>query len=207
LYTQARKKGVVFIRYDLESKPRVRSRGDEALDVEAFDPVLQRPIRLKADLLILATAIVPPDNGPIAGFFKLPVDGDGFFLEAHAKLRPVDFATEGVFLCGLAHSPKSVDESIAQALAAAGRAAGYLAAGKVFVSGLIAEIRQAACSRCGVCIDICPFGAPTLSENGSMEINPVLCKGCGLCVASCRSGAVQLRGFEDAQIMAMINQI
>ena len=207
LYTQARKEGVVFIRYDLESKPRVRSGGGEALDVEVFDPVLQRPILLKADLLILATAIVPPDNGPIARFFKLPVDGDGFFVEAHAKLRPVDFATEGVFLCGLAHSPKSVDESVAQALAAAGRATGYLAAGKVFGSGLIAEIRQAGCSRCGVCVDICPFGAPALSEDGSMEINPVLCKGCGLCVASCRSGAIQLKGFDDAQIMAMINQM
>ena len=207
LYTQARKEGVVFIRYDLERKPRVRPGGGETLDVEVFDPVLQRPIGLKADLLILATAIVPPDNGPIARLFKLPVDGDGFFVEAHAKLRPVDFATEGVFLCGLAHAPKSVDESIAQALAAAGRAAGYLAAGKVFVSGLIAEIRQAACSRCGVCVDICPFGAPSLSEGGSMEINPVLCKGCGLCVASCRSGAIQLKGFDDAQLMAMINQM
>jgi heterodisulfide reductase subunit A len=206
VYTQARKKGVVFFRYDLGSKPRVRSRGDDALEVEVFDPVLQRPIRLKADLLILATAIIPPDNGPIAGLFKLPVDGDGFFVEAHAKLRPVDFATEGVFLCGLAHSPKSVDESIAQALAAAGRAAGYLAAGKVFVGGLIAEIHQPSCSRCGVCINICPFGAPTPSEEGALEINPVLCKGCGLCVASCRSGAIQLKGFDDAQIMAMINQ-
>jgi len=207
LYAQARKKGVVFIRYDLERKPRVRSSEDDVLEVETRDPILQRPIRLKADMLILATAIMAPDNGPVAGLFKLPVDGDGFFLEAHAKLRPVDFATEGVFLCGLAHSPKSMDESIAQALAAAGRAAGYLAAGKVFVSGLIAEIRQAACSRCGVCLSICPFGAPALTANGSLEINPVLCKGCGLCVASCRSGAIQLKGLDDEQIMAMIDQI
>jgi len=207
LYAQARKEGILFVRYDLESKPRVRSKGDDALEVEVLDPVLERPIRLKADLLILATAILPPDNGPIARLFKLPVDGDGFFVEAHAKLRPVDFATEGVFLCGLAHSPKCVDESISQALAAAGRAAGYLAAGKVLVSGMVAEIHQPFCSRCGVCIYICPFGAPTLSAKGSVEINPVLCKGCGLCVASCRSGAIELKGCDDGQIMAMINQI
>jgi heterodisulfide reductase subunit A len=207
LYAQARKKGVVFIRYDLESKPRVRPREDDGLEVEVRDPILQRPVRLKADMLILAAAIIPPDNGPVARSFKLPVDGDGFFVEAHAKLRPVDFATEGVFLCGLAHAPKSVDESIAQALAAAGKAAGYLAAGKVFVSGLIAEVRQAACSRCGVCLSICPFGAPALSADGSLEINPVLCKGCGLCVASCRSGAIHLKGLDDEQVMAMINQI
>jgi heterodisulfide reductase subunit A len=207
LYTQARKKGILFIRYDVESKPRVQSRGDDALEVTVLDPTLQRPIQLKADLLILATAIIASDNGPVAKLFKLPVDGDGFFVEAHAKLRPVDFATEGVFLCGLAHSPKSVDESIAQAMAAAGRAAGYLAAGKALVSGLIAQIDQAFCSRCGVCVDICSFGAPTVSGNGSPEINPVLCKGCGLCVASCRSGAIRLKGFDDEQIMAMVNQI
>jgi heterodisulfide reductase subunit A len=207
LYAQARKKGILFVRYDVERKPLVHSREDEALEVAVLDPVLERPIRLKADRLILATAILATDNGPIAKLFKLPMDGDGFFVEAHAKLRPVDFATEGVFLCGLAHSPKSIDESIAQALAAAGRAAGYLAAGKVLVSGMIAEVHQACCSRCGVCINICPFGAPTLSENGSTQINPVLCKGCGLCVASCRSGAIELKGCDDAQIMAMINQI
>jgi len=207
LYAQARKKGVLFIRYDLEDKPRVRSSEDGGLEVEVRDPILQRPVRLKADMLILAAAIVPPDNGPVARLFKLPVDGDGFFVEAHAKLRPVDFATEGVFLCGLAHAPKSVDESIAQALAAAARAAGYLAAAKVFVSGFIAEIRQAACSRCGVCLTICPFGAPALSADGLPEINPVLCKGCGLCVASCRSGAIHLKGLDDEQVMAMINQI
>jgi heterodisulfide reductase subunit A len=206
LYAQARKKGVLFIRYDLGSKPRVRSGKDGALEVAVLDPILQKSIQLKADMLILATAVIAPDNEPVAKLFKLPVDAEGFFVEAHAKLRPVDFATEGVFLCGLAHSPKSVDESIGQALAAAGRAAGYLAAGKVLVSGLIAEISQSSCSRCGVCINICPFGAPTLSGDGSLEINAVLCKGCGLCVASCRSGAIQLKGFDDAQIMAMINQ-
>jgi len=207
LYTQARKKGVLFIRYGVESKPCIRPGADEALEVTVFDPVLERPIQIKADRVILAAAITAANNGPVARFFKLPVDGDGFFVEAHAKLRPVDFATEGVFFCGLAHSPKSVDESIAQALAAAGRAAEYLASGKVLVSGMIAEINQRSCSRCGVCVSICPFGAPTLSGNGAPEINPVLCKGCGLCVASCRSGAIRLKGFDDAQIMAMINQV
>jgi heterodisulfide reductase subunit A2 len=207
LYTQARKNGILFIRYDLESKPRVRPGADEALEVSVIDPVLERPVQLKADWVILAAAVTAADNGTVAKFFKLPVDGDGFFVEAHAKLRPVDFATEGVFFCGLAHSPKSVDESIAQALAAAGRAAEYLAAGKVLVSGMIAEITQRFCTRCGVCTSICPFGAPFVCGNGALEINPILCKGCGLCVASCRSGAIQLKGFDDAQVMAMITQM
>ena len=168
---------------------------------------MDRPIKIEADLITLATAIIPPSSGEIAKFFKIPLSEDGFFVEAHAKLRPVDFATEGVFLCGLAHYPKSLDESISQALAAAGRAAGYLAAGRVIVSGTVAEVNPAFCSECGVCITVCPFGAPDFTEKGPAAINAALCKGCGLCMASCRSGAIQLKGFNDGQIMAMINEI
>jgi heterodisulfide reductase subunit A len=143
----------------------------------------------------------------MAKFFKIPVNEEGFFAEAHVKLRPVDFATDGVFLCGLAHYPKSVEESIAQAMAAASRVTGLLAAGKVFVSGTTAEINPSLCSRCGACLSVCPFSAPFSGEKGAMEINTVLCKGCGLCVASCRSGAISLRGFDEDQIYAMINQV
>ena len=206
LYREARRQGVLFFRYDLDEKPLVRVEGDE-LVIEVNDRVLDRPVRIEADLITLATAVVPHDERELAGFFKIPVSSDGFFIEAHAKLRPVDFATEGIFLCGMAHHPKSVDESIAQALAAAGRAAGFLASGKIRVSGTVAEVDPAACSRCGACIEICPFKAPSFSEQGPSAINPVLCKGCGLCIASCRSGAIKLKGFDTSQIMAMIAEV
>jgi len=205
LYNQARKEGVIFIRYDLENKPKVFS-GEQALEIEVLDHVLGKPVKMEIDLLTLATAIVPESEEELARYFKIPMNEQGFFIEAHAKLRPVDFATEGVFLCGLAHYPKSLDESIAQALASASRATGLLAAGKVTVSGMVAEVNPAWCSQCGVCMSVCPFNAPSFPEDGPAVVNAVLCKGCGLCIASCRSGAIRLKGFDDSQIMAMINQ-
>jgi heterodisulfide reductase subunit A len=155
----------------------------------------------------LATAIVPSDNSQLAQFFKVPVSEDGFFIEAHAKLKPVDFATDGVFLCGLAHYPKSLDESIEQALAAAGRASTCLAAATVAVSGTVAEVNATCCSQCGICVTVCPYGAPYITEKGYASVNAALCKGCGLCTASCRSGAIRLKGYDDSQVMAMIEQI
>jgi heterodisulfide reductase subunit A2 len=206
LYHQAREAGVVFIHYDLENKPQVRA-GDEFIEIVIQDPILDRPILIEADLVTLATAILPKDNRELARFFKVPVNDEGFFLEAHAKLRPVDFSSEGVFLCGLAHYPKSVDESISQALAAASRATGYLAAAKVSVSGTVAEVNASFCGQCGVCVEICPYKAPAFTENGTVAVNAALCKGCGLCVASCRSGAIRLKGYDDAQTFAMINEM
>ena len=133
---------------------------------------------------------------------------DGFFMEAHVKLRPVDCATDGVFICGLAHAPKPIDESIAQARAAATRAVTLLAKKTIQMSGTVAHTVPAACSSCGVCVSLCPYSAPSfISEgpfSGRAEINPVLCKGCGLCVASCRSGAIHLKGFDNDQIFAQI---
>jgi len=210
LFREAREKGVIFFRYDLQSKPKV-SEGKDALEIELEDHILKRPVILRADLLVLATAIVPSEAGRLATFFKVPVNDDGFFIEAHAKLRPVDFATDGIFLCGLAHYPKSIDESIAQALAAASRVSGLIATGKVFASGTVANINPMWCCSCGVCVSICPYNAPSMIEEGRFagkaEINPVLCKGCGLCVASCRSGAIDLKGFAQDQIMAMIDEV
>jgi len=119
----------------------------------------------------------------------------------------VEFATDGVYLCGLAHYPKPIDESIAQAQAAASRAATILARDTIHFSGTVAMTNPALCSSCGVCVSICPYSAPSFNERGKAEINPALCKGCGLCVASCRSGAIRLRGFDDAQIFAMIDNV
>jgi len=210
LFREAREKGVIFFRYDLQSKPKV-SGGKDAIEIELEDQILKRSVILQTDLLVLATAIVPSEAGQLATFFKVPVNDDGFFIEAHAKLRPVDFATDGIFLCGLAHYPKSIDESIAQALAAASRVTGLIATGKVFASGTVARINSMWCSSCGVCVSICPYNAPSIIEEGRFagkaEINPVLCKGCGLCVASCRSGAIDLKGFAQDQIMAMIDEV
>ena len=144
-------------------------------------------------------------NSPLTKFYKIPQNEDGFFAEAHVKLRPNDFATDGVFVCGLAHAPKPIDEAIVQAQAAASRAVTVLAALEVSVSGMVALVDPNMCSQCGVCESICPYGAPALNpKSGKAEIQATLCKGCGLCVASCRSGAIHLKGFDTSQIMAMI---
>jgi heterodisulfide reductase subunit A-like polyferredoxin len=151
---------------------------------------------------------VPNKDEQLANFFKVPLNDDGFFIERHAKLGPSEFATDGVFLCGLAHYPKPIDESIAHAKAASSRAVTLLAQKNVFMSGTTAVTDPMICSSCGVCVSICPYSAPSFTEEGRFagkaEINPVLCKGCGLCVASCRSGAIHLRGFDNNQIFAQI---
>jgi len=210
LYRQAREAGIVFIRYSLEQKPKVKA-GKDGLEIEVMNNVLGRRMMLQADILALASAIVSPRDEQLAQLFKVPMNEDGFFVEAHAKLGPSEFATDGVFLCGIAHYPKPIDESVAQAQAAASRAVTLLARKKVQVSGTVAQVNPAFCSSCGVCVDVCPYAAPSfVSEGpfaGKAEINPVLCKGCGLCVASCRSGALNLKGFGTEQIMAMINEI
>ncbi len=204
LYREARSRGIVFVRYDSEKPLEVALDGGN-LQAKFTDCVLRRSMVIQPELLVLAAAVTPEQENPLAHFYKVPQNDDGFFMEAHAKLRPVDFATEGVFVCGLAHSPKPIDESITQAQAAAGRAATLLSAKTMTVSGTVAEVDPAYCSRCGVCVSICPYGAPMMAEkSGKAEIQPTLCKGCGLCAASCRSGAIHLKGFDTPQIMAMI---
>ncbi len=162
-------------------------------------------MEIRSDLLILASAIVPEKKNPLAQFYKLPQNDDGFFVEAHVKLRPVDFATDGVFVCGLAHAPKTIDESITQAQAAAARAVTLLSARSISLSGTVAYVNPNFCSSCGVCVSICPYSAAMFNEkSGKAEIEPTLCKGCGLCAASCRSGAINLNGFDNDQIFAQI---
>ena len=207
LYRKAREKGIVFIRYDIERDLDV-DKINEELSIKLTDFTLNREIQIKPDLLILASAMVRENGDSLAQQFKIPLNEDGFFVEAHVKLRPVDFATDGVFLCGLAHSPKSIDESITQALGASARAVTLLAGKSVQISGTVSVVNPLYCSSCGVCVAICPYSAAQFNEKtGIAEINPVLCKGCGLCVASCRSGAIHLNGFDEGQIMAMIDQV
>jgi heterodisulfide reductase subunit A2 len=212
LYKEAREAGVIFIRYAVDSKPQVTVANGK-VNVSVTDHVLGWPVTIEADLLTLATAVIPNRDEKLANFFKVPLNDDGFFVERHAKLGPSEFATDGVFLCGLAHYPKPIDESIAQGKAAASRAITLLARKKIYTSGQVAETVPAMCSSCGVCVSICPYSAPSFIADdarmnpGKAQINAVLCKGCGLCVASCRSGAIHLKGFDNEQIFAQIAAI
>jgi len=210
LYRKARLSGIMFIRFSVDGKPRV-SKDNDVLSIELWDPVLEETVAMNPDLVVLASAIVPYQDKKLSRLFKVSLNDDGFFVEKHAKLGPSEFSTDGVFLCGMAHYPKSIDESIAQALAASSRAVTLLAKKNIQVGGTVAYVAPLFCSSCGVCVAICPYSAPSFIEEGHFagkaEINPVLCKGCGLCVASCRSGAINLKGFGEDQIMAMINEI
>jgi heterodisulfide reductase subunit A len=204
LYRNARDRGIKFIRYNNEQGIAVKAARD-GLTISFTDRVLRRAMVIQSDLLVLASAIVPEKNNPLARLYKVPQNADGFFAEAHVKLRPNDFATDGVFVCGLAHAPKPIDESIAQAQAAASRAVTVLSALEISVSGTVALVDPNFCSQCGVCVSVCPYSAPKFNDNsGRAEIQSALCKGCGLCVASCRSGAIHLKGFDTSQIMAML---
>jgi heterodisulfide reductase subunit A-like polyferredoxin len=207
LYRRARTAGVIFIRYSVDAKPQVDTDSDGRLQVRIKDHVLQRPLLLTPDFITLASAIEAGGTKKLAQLFKVSRNEDNFLVEAHAKLRPVECATDGVFICGLAHYPKPLEESIAQAQAAASRAITVLAQKTLQVSGEVAVVNPMKCSACGVCMEICPYGSPGFNDRGLAEINSALCKGCGLCVASCRSGAIDLKGFEDKHIFAMIEEL
>jgi heterodisulfide reductase subunit A len=204
LYRRARDRGIKFLRYNAGQTLSVAAK-EQALEIKFTDRVLRRRMLIHSDLLVLASAIVPEKENPLAQLYKVPQNDDGFFAEAHVKLRPNDFATDGVFVCGLAHAPKPIEESIAQAQAAAARAVTVLSALEISVSGTVALVDPNFCSSCRVCTEICPYSAPRFNaKSGKAEIQPALCKGCGLCVASCRSGAIHLKGFDTGQIMAQI---
>ncbi len=207
LYKKAREKGVIFIRYSLDNKPKVVE-VDDRLEVDVFDPVLQRNLKIKADYVNLATAIEPAENTAISEFYKIPLNAENFFMEAHAKLRPVDFANDGIFLCGLAHYPKTVDESIAQAMAAASRATTILAKDSVQISPLVSQVDAEKCIGCGLCEEVCAFNAIILEDpegKGYRAKNiPASCKGCGLCAASCPQQAIDMLHFRDKQIVASV---
>ena len=202
LYQQAREMGVIFIRYDLEHPPSVAMNGDETLLLTVNDHVLSRPIRIKPDLLILAAGIVARDNRSLFEQFKVPVNAQGFLLEAHAKLRPVDFASEGIFLAGLAHYPKPLEESIAQAKAAGSRAMTVLAKNTLMVGGVVASVDTGRCAACLTCTRTCPYGIPEVDEHAHAVIDPAQCHGCGACAAECPGKAITLKHFTDEQMIA-----
>jgi len=209
-YQQARRKGVTFLRYDPEDKPKVsqvRKDTRYLIRVEGSDPILGEDVAIDADVLALSVPMVPIEEArELATFYKVPLNEDGFFLEAHVKLRPVDFATDGAFLCGLCHAPKSIEEIIAQARAAASRATTILSKDIIMAEGIVSSVNEDICSGCGTCEAVCPYGAIDVNRKKKVaEVNEALCKGCGTCCAACPSGAAQQRGFTARQISAMVS--
>jgi heterodisulfide reductase subunit A len=205
LYREARTKGIMFIRYSLENPPKVAVGEEGKLEVEVIDQMLRRSITIQADFMNLATAMEPAANEEIARHLKVPLNQDGFFAEAHVKLRPVDFATDGIFVCGLAHYPKDIEESLAQAMAAAARTVSVLAK-KIWVSSaLVAHIDSETCVGCQGCLNGCSYGAiDFLDDKHICQVNIAVCKGCGSCAASCPSGSARLAGFARQQLNAQI---
>jgi heterodisulfide reductase subunit A-like polyferredoxin len=201
-YTKAREKGVLFVRFDDHKKPSV-SRIDGQLSVHIEDPMLHLPLTLRPDVLVLSEAVVPNEGSKeLANLFKFPVTLEGFFLEAHVKLRPVDFATDGLYLCGMAHYPKSINETIAQAEAASARAATILSQEMLQVGGVVAMVEGERCAACLTCVRVCPYSVPVINMKGEAEIDLVKCKGCGSCVAECPARAIELMHFRDGQLEA-----
>ena len=205
-YAEAASRGVLFIRYDEGHEPEVTSEG--GLRVLVTDQVLMEEILLEPDLVVLSVATLPnPENRELAQMMKVPLSRDGFFLEAHMKLRPLDFATDGIFLCGLAHSPKFIDESISQACGAAARAATVLSKESLEIEGAIAKVEEARCSGCGLCEAVCRYGAIQVGlRDGEPKADVVeaLCKGCGTCASSCPAKAITMEHFADGQILAQL---
>ncbi len=211
-YRQAADKEVRFIRYEADDKPLVEeaeSEGRKILRVTVTDQVLRQKIALDADAVILAAAVIPAATNPeMSRLFKVSLNPDGFLQEAHVKLRPVDFAADGIFLCGTAHYPKHITESIAQAYGAAGRAANILTKDSVIASGAICEVAENKCISCGACISVCQYGAIEFVETPQgkrAKVNPVLCKGDGLCNSKCPTGAISLKHFTDDEIFRQID--
>jgi len=204
LYEEARRKGVIFVRYNADSKPAVEKDGN-TIKVTVTDHVLGLPIEIPADVVGLAAAILPPeDNAKLNRLFKVPLNADGFFLEAHMKLRPVDSAAEGVFMAGIAHGPKNMEENIAQAKAAAGRAATILSKDVLESHGVVAVVQPDKCAACLTCVRLCPFNAPRVN-NYAAEIESVICQGCGTCAGECPNKAITLQGYNDRMYMRMID--
>jgi heterodisulfide reductase subunit A-like polyferredoxin len=211
LYQEARRQGVIFLRYRVGEPPLVEE-VDGRIKITVFDHILQREVALMVDLLTLATAIIPHQNAPLAELYKIPLNAEGFFNEAHAKIKPVEAATEGIYLAGLCHWPKPLQESVAEALACASRATTVLSKDLLQMESIISTPVDENCDGCAFCVDACPFKAITLLEymkEGSLkktvEVNAIQCKGCGSCMATCPKQGIYVAGFTPEQLEAQVD--
>lgn len=205
LYQKARRNGIIFIRYDTDDEPTVTLK-DGKLFVKIKERILGRELHLHPDKLVLSTGIIPQDNVPLAQQLKVPLNQDSFFSEAHVKLRPIDFSADGIYLCGLAHSPRFIEESILQAKATGARAATILSKQYLETKGNIARVISRNCAGCQLCVAICPYDAITFDEEKKIvSVNEILCQGCGACSTVCPSGTFQQNTFTKRQIVSMID--
>jgi len=208
-FTQARSQGIIFIQFDDNNKPEVTSKNGK-LSVAVLEPILREKVVIDCDLVALSAGIVPNKNDELSKLLKTPVNEDGFFMEAHVKLRPVDSSNQGIFLCGVAHSPQMIDESISQAMAAAGRASIPLSKVYVTAEGIVSSVDAEKCIGCGLCESICAFKAIVLKQVDGVnkaETIPALCTGCGVCAASCPQQARTMGHFTDDELIAQINAL
>jgi heterodisulfide reductase subunit A len=206
-YRLAREKGVVFLRYELPDKPQVTA-GPEGLTVRLVEPIAGQEVVLPAGLLVLSTGIEPNDNRALAEALGVPVDAYGFFREEHPKMRPLDFTRRGIFVCGLAHSPRAVDETVLMARGAAMRATALLARGQVEVVRTVARVNTRICSACGLCVEACPYGARVLEPGGPYaEVIEFLCQGCGVCAMVCPNKATQQVGYAMRRVYEMVDAV
>lgn len=202
-HRMAQDKGVMFVKYVLERPPEVTLTTNGKLAVKVYHALLGEEMTIESGLVVLSTPLIQHENGKaLSQLLKVPLGSDGFFLEAHVKLRPIDFASDGIFVCGTAHSPKDVAESIAQAYGVASRAAIPMALKRLRTEAITAKIDESLCSGCGTCVELCPYGAIEKDEKGVARVREVVCKGCGVCAASCPERAITMRHFTNEQIVA-----
>jgi heterodisulfide reductase subunit A2 len=205
-YKEAREKGVIFSRFTPDNPPLVEA-SEEGVLVTFKDHVLGRPLRVTADLLTLSAGMEAEDTEELASIMKLARTPEGYLMEAHVKLRPVEMATDGLFVCGTAHSPKLITEAIAQAQAAASRATTFLAQSHLTLSAVTAQVETDRCAACLVCVRSCPFNVPRINAEGVSEIDEALCHGCGVCAGECPAKAIELRWYEDDQILCKVEAL
>jgi heterodisulfide reductase subunit A len=203
--TRVRDQGVRFIEYTPDAPPEVDLVSDEQLVVKVTPPNLGEEVQIDTDLVVLSTPLIPYKTGKeIAQILGVPLSADGFFFDAHTKLRPADFPIDGIYVCGTAESPKSVDESIAQALAAASRAAIPMASKRITIRPIMASIIEDKCVGCKLCVELCPYEAHEILEEGIPRVIEALCQGCGICVAACPEFAITMKNYKDEMILAEI---
>jgi len=200
-YAKARSAGIRFVHYEPDKKPQVRADGD-SLVVSFMDPILKEGVELNPDAIVLSSAAVPRENEELARLLKIQRTAEDFFLEAHMKLRPVDLASDGMYVCGSAHAPKLISETISQASAAAARASTLLSKESITVSGVVARVDGERCAACLTCVRVCPYEVPAINVKGEAEIDVAKCHGCGCCAAECPAKAIELGHYRDEQLLA-----